>query len=501
MIKIGVKNFRSFKEYSAVQVKPITVFVGSNNSGKSSFLRTFPLIKQTIQTKTAEPILWYGDQVDFGSFEESITRGSQDEFVNFTISSDRFISLSRFFRSEYDAKSQDINVSIKVLKRQVQEVSIIFEGQKIEISFNDNNSIKKIYINNQEMDNTEYDTYLDYSSILPLINFKSTKEQRFMYRRYLFYNEFYKSIDFLKKKLHSKTSKETIRELLQRINSYRKKDILTIIKKTNKLESLNKYTQDWNTANEEFNELNNLYIYDLLPQIIEETNEFILGYYRNVEYIKPLRAFAERFYRKQGLQLDNIDSSGTNLPMYIESLNESKRENFNIWLQENFGFTILSEFDAGHLSLVLVKDNEKFNLADTGFGFSQILPIIVLLWKTSFDIDNRRDGENYLLSNYPITIVIEQPELHLHPKFQSLLVNSIVKLINNSNKKINIIFETHSETIINNLGKLVFTKQIDSNDISIFIFEKVNGLSTIKESHFDEEGYLTNWPIGFFSFN
>ena len=70
MLSIGVQNLRSLYNIDEIEIKPITVLLGKNSAGKSTFLRMFPLLKQSIEERTSEPILWYGDYVDFGDFEE-----------------------------------------------------------------------------------------------------------------------------------------------------------------------------------------------------------------------------------------------------------------------------------------------------------------------------------------------------------------------------------------------------------------------------------------------
>ena len=60
MIKnLCVKKYRSIKDSGNIELKPITVFVGKNSAGKSSMIRLFPLLKQTIEIDTSDPILWY----------------------------------------------------------------------------------------------------------------------------------------------------------------------------------------------------------------------------------------------------------------------------------------------------------------------------------------------------------------------------------------------------------------------------------------------------------
>jgi len=81
---IRVRNLRSIKDSGDIPIKPLTLSVGSNSSGKSTLLRLFPLLRQSIATRTTGPILWNGDYVDFGSFEESLRRGSDSESIDLT---------------------------------------------------------------------------------------------------------------------------------------------------------------------------------------------------------------------------------------------------------------------------------------------------------------------------------------------------------------------------------------------------------------------------------
>ena len=80
--EIQMKNFRSLKDTGIQTLSPITILVGENSSGKSTFLRAFPLLKQSISKRTSGPILWAGDvddYVDFGSFKETVTNDKSKE--------------------------------------------------------------------------------------------------------------------------------------------------------------------------------------------------------------------------------------------------------------------------------------------------------------------------------------------------------------------------------------------------------------------------------------
>ena len=57
MKSIGIKNLRSLKNVEQIEIKPITILVGRNSSGKSTFLRIFPLLKQTLNDLSV-PLYW-----------------------------------------------------------------------------------------------------------------------------------------------------------------------------------------------------------------------------------------------------------------------------------------------------------------------------------------------------------------------------------------------------------------------------------------------------------
>ncbi|EBX0434616.1 DUF3696 domain-containing protein, partial [Salmonella enterica subsp. enterica serovar Bareilly] len=136
------------------------------------------------------------------------------------------------------------------------------------------------------------------------------------------------------------------------------------------------------------------------------------------------------------------------------------------------------------------------NISDMGFGYSQVLPIVTAIWlETERRIASPRR---------PITFIIEQPELHLHPSYQNNLAKIFAKVVTtakSNNIDLKIIFETHSQTMIEALGECIEDNMgLSENDVSILIFEKNDKQQTIvQKSYFNEDGFLQSWPVGFFS--
>lgn len=77
-VSYSVENIRRLARVDPIEIRPITVLVGRNSAGKSTFLRSLPLIRQSIETRTSAPILWFGDLVDFGDLKSAISSESED---------------------------------------------------------------------------------------------------------------------------------------------------------------------------------------------------------------------------------------------------------------------------------------------------------------------------------------------------------------------------------------------------------------------------------------
>jgi hypothetical protein len=82
--KFGLKNLRRLKAIDPVEIRPLTLLVGKNSSGKSSFLRTFPLLRQSTIIRSSAPVLWYGALVDFGNFATAVSDNDTERDIVFS---------------------------------------------------------------------------------------------------------------------------------------------------------------------------------------------------------------------------------------------------------------------------------------------------------------------------------------------------------------------------------------------------------------------------------
>jgi predicted ATPase len=123
---------------------------------------------------------------------------------------------------------------------------------------------------------------------------------------------------------------------------------------------------------------------------------------------------------------------------------------------------------------------EYENFADVGYGNSQILPILVAGYNLS-------EGS---------TLIIEEPEIHLHPKAQFMIGDFVSDLCS---RNIQSLIETHSEHFILRLQQLITEKKLKPEDVAIYYVWPNETKKEIKRIGIDESGYFTDeWPNGFF---
>ena len=100
------------------------------------------------------------------------------------------------------------------------------------------------------------------------------------------------------------------------------------------------------------------------------------------------------------------------------------------------------------------------------------------------------------------TICIEEPEIHLHPKYQSLLADMFVEAYQKYN--IHFIIETHSEYLIRKLQTMVASKnnELGSGDVSIYYIasnDECDGVDKVRKINIMEDGRLSSpFGTGFF---
>ena len=119
-------------------------------------------------------------------------------------------------------------------------------------------------------------------------------------------------------------------------------------------------------------------------------------------------------------------------------------------------------------------------ITDVGFGVSQILPVITLCYYVP-------EGS---------IILLEQPEIHLHPNVQSGLADVLIDAI--KTRKIQIIIESHSEHLLRRLQRRIAEEQLNPEDTALYFCSVLRDRSKLQTLELDMFGTIANWPPGFF---
>lgn len=524
MDAIRVQNLRALRDSGFIRLSPITLLVGSNSSGKSTLLRTLPLLRQSVETETTGPVLWYGDYVDFGSFADSISsfadtaeiclsfripiksngervglgaRASSRRFPGYQIfnSADTFCELAVKIRPNDSNKGRSYVSSL--------ELSIL--GHKIELLFDDVSSLAQFTVNDEAVP-IEIQRRVDVrqGAILPRLIAKRQADDILTdesfapwsnWRTGLFRET---TIAALRPLYHGNTKSSTIWSEVTSIPlalptvMHSRICALPGIRRaaSERLNRVGEIDQTSVTARR-------LLIAASVSAILSDCDAYLSQFARLVHYAKPVRATAERYYRQQDLAIDELDSDGRNVAMYLRSLSYDDRVAFAAWTKDELGIEVFAREESGHISLFVSDEGRKeYNLSDVGFGFSQLLPVVAHLWS----LQRRRQ---FTGNPAPACFAIEQPELHLHPRLQSKVMDVFIRAIAASRAvgaDIRLIIETHSEAMVNRIGSRIAAGELSADDATIVICEPsaTGHGSDVSIATFSAQGVLSNWPYGFF---
>lgn len=125
------------------------------------------------------------------------------------------------------------------------------------------------------------------------------------------------------------------------------------------------------------------------------------------------------------------------------------------------------------------KGNPAVNIADVGFGVSEVLPVLTALVAA-------KPGQ---------TVFVEQPETHLHPRAQVALAEVIGRAVAHG---VRVIVETHSDLLLTAFQRLVARGEVTPEKVLLHWFQRdEEGATTIRSTPLDESGAFGDWPVDF----
>lgn len=223
---------------------------------------------------------------------------------------------------------------------------------------------------------------------------------------------------------------------------------------------------------------------------------------RKVFYLGPLRAYPERQYTWAGAQPSDMGRAGEDAVKAIlfsrergekitrASGGKNRRVTLEAYLAEwlqKLGlieeFSVKAVTEGSHIFQVHVKKTAtgaESLITDVGFGVSQILPVVVLCFYAPIGS----------------TVILEQPEIHLHPAVQAGLADVLIDAY--QKRKIQVLVESHSEYLLRRLQRRIAEEKISADETALYFCEAKSEGSSIRRLQLDLFGQISNWPKDFF---
>lgn len=217
-------------------------------------------------------------------------------------------------------------------------------------------------------------------------------------------------------------------------------------------------------------------------------------------YLGPLREYPQRDYLWARSRPSDVGDKGQNTISAILAATESA-ESRNIWpktrlrpFQEIIAYWLkeMGLIDSFEVKEIAAGSNRwqvrvrtrpgssEVLLTDVGFGVSQVLPVITLLQYVP-------EGS---------TVLLEQPEIHLHPLAQSALADVLIQAA--MKRRVQIIVESHSEHLLLRLQRRIAEgDRITADDVKLYFCDAPGGRSTLTPLDVDMFGNIRNWPDKF----
>lgn len=533
---VGLENFRLFKERTLFDLAPITILTGINNSGKSSLIKSLQLMQSSIQnTGDIDELAFSKGRHNLGHYGLAINEDSESGKMTFTFD----LSLPNFAEDcsvdlVYQSKLKDIESArlqnLKIYSNQgltILQIEKEFdeEGKEINIIRTDlMGLIKKIhpqydeeYFEQQRKTREDLNNPSKFKEIFSVKSIKNAESiqgdifnwfyQNNLNKMYWDHEDWTSEESVFLYDSRPELSQEICHRLkthgIRVIQDYFVVDsIMDMLKQAG--DSIRRFLQsNWRQLTQEnedpdFSEililLTESFFSGRIPRALNEVKDKIGGF----NSLSSVRANSERLYFNNSEIVDInqllIDFSKTDLTWnkpILEFIERSlKRYDIGDKIEVNRIQGIASE-------IFVTRNGKKKLLADMGFGYTQLIPIILKIALQAKANYTHRTWDPFEGS----TFLLEEPESNLHPSYQSKLAELIIDASRSFN--IQFIIETHSEYMIRNFQYLTAIKTIPANATKIYYFNHPESedfkVEPYRHIQILEDGRLSNeFGEGFF---
>ncbi|MCV3210142.1 AAA family ATPase [Mesorhizobium sp. YC-39] len=422
--RLELNNFRAFKS-EAFDFSRLNIFVGPNNSGKSSALSAINLLAQSLTTDSfgGGPVILNGPFDQLGTYKDMVHGGRANTPIRLSLNVEDF---SYEFELKYRAQRREVELS---------RLKLMSAGRPV-YEYTSSKDRYTIMIGGKDIDSLGIGIK---KSRPRLIGFIPLFQEAFKYHQ------------------------------------------------------LSRMSSGSNFSQEIFNFLR------VQERHISNFRRILLDSFRNYDTLGAFREMPQRTYLQSGETASKIGRFGQNTVTMLAS-DASKRGSEQIGLVDEISKWLQATGIASgikvkylterHFELVVVgRDGSDHNICDVGFGCSQVLPVLV----AGIELSNRARRASATISP---TLLIQEPEIHLHPNAQAALGSFFASL---SKLKCQVFIETHSDNLVLRIATHVASGDISEDSVRIFYVQDDDGLKRVTPIKVASDGsFIPPWPGGFF---
>lgn len=426
-------GFRGFKTRTSFTLPKLTMLIGRNNVGKSSAYAPVLLLKQTLSARDPRTaLLGRGPLVDVGPFSDYVSDHDLEGVVTFRLSLDS----SKVSRVRTAVPPAAIETSF----RSVNGSDAFLSRQRVEDIVGD----ALISRSRKEPDGS----FTFSSPLLPTARATGRPYREITAVRKEFRDE--QPQGFLFSSYGGLFLPQSVREDAERWEAVR----------------------DWYNAA--------FRVYDVQTA----ANLALVEFLHSVSYLGPLRSLPQRTYRLGAEPPSEVGVSGEHAPeLLFRHSEESSATEVNKWLDRlRYGTLRFDTVGPEYFQAQLVtRAGLVVNLADTGVGLSQVIPLLV----------------QGAVSQAGSMMISQQPEIHLNPAQQSIVADF---LIDRANSGVRVLVETHSEHMLLRLRRRIAEGAMAADDVAVYYVEATDDGTTLREVQVGDLGEISrdDWPQGFF---
>lgn len=458
--KLIIEDVRCFAGRQEFEIRPLTYLVGENSTGKSTALGCFQAIYDFIYGRRTGLDFNVGPY-QMGAFSEIVKRSNP--------------KLTRFFLGlgiGAEEQGENLEYTLELSAKETGSEPVVSK-QKISSQFGD----VEFVVSNQDIDEHEQTE----NGLLSLLT-------RSQFEVIGFEKESTKNLFTIS--LSRQAMETTVLSILRTAKSRMARDSF--------ISNLYDNTDTTKPVEREFEKFADVLSRLLGGDTSISLTEYITNPFKSTSDIPheiysfaPLRSEPQRTYNPLR---EEVSPTGSDVPMVLMNVSKAKGVHWEKLKERliEFGkssglFTDIQVRRLGKsmgdpFQIQVKVKGPKANLIDVGYGVNQILPILVRIFS----------------SRSKVFYLMQQPEIHLHPKGQAELASLIIETINQERHRY--IIETHSDAMINRARIEIMKGRIAPQDVSLIYLEPVGNRVRVHNIRFDEQANLLGVPQGYRDF-